>query len=153
MYKHILVTHDGTAASDKSLKHALHVAKTNNSKVRILHVMKNVGYIPIMNLDRNVQRKIDRELKKLHQEMKPDIENRLVRKAKLFFDEGVSTVIRVKIGHPTTEIVKEVKNNKIDLLIMARRKNLPGIKKLMALGSVTRKVAENISCPVLIINI
>jgi len=36
---------------------------------------------------------------------------------------------------------------------MARRKNLPGIKKLMALGSVTRKVAENVSCPVLIIDI
>ena len=153
MYKNILVTHGGTSASDKALKHALHIAKTNKSKVRILYVMEDLEHASILIFESNVRDKVKRDLKRANTELKKEAENHLEKKAKPFLDEGIPTTIRVKAGYPVDEIVKETKQNKIDLLIMARRRKLPGIKKLMALGSVTRKVTESVSCPVLIIDI
>ena len=44
------------------------------------------------------------------------------------------------------------KNKKIDLIVMAKRKKLKGIKSLRTLGSVSRKIVENASCPVLMMN-
>jgi nucleotide-binding universal stress UspA family protein len=35
---------------------------------------------------------------------------------------------------------------------MAKRKKLKGIKSLLSLGSVSRKIVENTSCPVLMVD-
>jgi nucleotide-binding universal stress UspA family protein len=48
--------------------------------------------------------------------------------------------------------LKIVKNQKIDLIVMAKRRKLKGIKGLLTLGSVSRKIIENTSCPVLMID-
>jgi len=45
------------------------------------------------------------------------------------------------------------KNQRIDLIVMAKRRKLKGIKRLMMLGSVSRKILEHVSCPVLMIDI
>ena len=49
-------------------------------------------------------------------------------------------------------ITKYVKNNKFDLIIMAKRRKLSGIMKLLSLGSVSRKIVEIGKCPVLLID-
>jgi len=36
---------------------------------------------------------------------------------------------------------------------MAKRRKLKGVKKLLGMGSVSRKIAEIVSCPVLLIDI
>ena len=40
MYKKILVPHAGTPAGDKTLKHAVHIAKSDSSEILILHVVE-----------------------------------------------------------------------------------------------------------------
>jgi nucleotide-binding universal stress UspA family protein len=49
--------------------------------------------------------------------------------------------------------MKIVKNQKIDLIVMAKRRKLKGVKKLLSLGSVSRKILESVSCPVLMLDI
>ncbi|TFH00818.1 MAG: universal stress protein, partial [Nitrosopumilus sp.] len=56
------------------------------------------------------------------------------------------------IGSAAEEILKIVKNQKIDLIVMAKRRKLKGFKSLLSLGSVSRKIVENTSCPVLMID-
>ena len=51
------------------------------------------------------------------------------------------------------EILKIVRNQKIDLIVMAKRRKLKGIKSLLKLGNVSRKILEHVSCPVLMIDI
>ena len=53
---------------------------------------------------------------------------------------------------PAEEILKIVKNQKIDLIVMAKRRKLTGIKGLISQGSVSRKIVESTSCPVLMID-
>ncbi len=61
--------------------------------------------------------------------------------------------MKIKFGNPTGEIIKIVKNQRIDLIVMAKRRKLPGIKIFLSLGSVSRKIVEHVSCPVLMVDI
>ncbi len=57
------------------------------------------------------------------------------------------------MGSPADEILKIAKNEKVDLIVIAKRQKLKGIKKLFGLGSVSRKIVENVTCHVLLIDI
>ena len=50
-------------------------------------------------------------------------------------------------------ILDVVEKEKVNLIVMAKRRKLKGVKKLLSLGSVSRKIVENISCPVLLIDV
>lgn len=56
-------------------------------------------------------------------------------------------------GDPAEEIIKVVGENNVDLIVMAKRRKLKGVKKLLSLGSVSRKIVENVTCPVLLIDV
>ena len=75
------------------------------------------------------------------------------QKIELCKKSKIASEYRVVIGSPSDEILRIVKNTKIDLIVMAKRRKLKGIKKLLGLGSVSRYVSENVSCPVLLIDI
>jgi len=66
---------------------------------------------------------------------------------------GIDAQLKVTVGLPAEEILKTVTNKKINLIVMAKRRKLKGIKILLTLGSVSRKIVENTSCPVLLIDI
>jgi len=66
---------------------------------------------------------------------------------------GIKSYLKVVTGSPTEEIMKIVKSQKTDLIVMAKRRKLKGIKGLLSLGSVSRKIVENTSCPVLMMDI
>ena len=54
-------------------------------------------------------------------------------------------------GSAAEQILRFVKNNKIDIIVMGSQR-LKGLSKIKALGSVTRKVSESTDCPVLIVH-
>ena len=66
---------------------------------------------------------------------------------------GIESNLKVVTGLPAEEIMKIVKSQKTDLIVMAKRRKLKGIKGLLSLGSVSRKIVENTSCPVLMMDI
>jgi len=68
-------------------------------------------------------------------------------------ESNLESKIIVSIGDAAETILDIVKEKKIDLIVMAKRRKLKGIKKLLSLGSVSRKVVENVSCPVVLIDI
>ena len=62
--------------------------------------------------------------------------------------KNINANFKVTTGIPEKEIIKFSKENNIDLIIMAKRRKIPGIKNFLKLGSVSRKILEVVKCPV-----
>jgi len=152
VYKIILVPHAGTSAGDDALKHAIHIAKQSSAKIIILHVLENLPNLPML-LHESVIERIKRQMEEFTKTIKKTMENEMSKRIKLCEKMGVKSNVKIITGFPAEEILKIVDNQRIDLIVMAKRKKLKGIKRLMALGSVSRKILEHVSCPVLMIDI
>jgi nucleotide-binding universal stress UspA family protein len=153
MYKTILVPHIGTPEGDIALKHAIDIAKSSLSKIIILHVIEQSPHDPLLGLHSSQVTRIRQQIVEMTRERKDTIEKEMTSQVKLCKSHGIDASLKVTIGLPAEEILKAVKNQKIDLIIMAKRRKLTGLKSLLALGSVSRKIVENTSCPVLMIDI
>ena len=79
------------------------------------------------------------------------MEDELKNRIKICKSKSINTNYKVTTGIPEDEIMKFSKNHKIDLIIMAKRRKIPGIKGFLKLGSVSRKILEAAKCPVLIV--
>ncbi len=153
MYKTILVPHAGTPGGDKALKHAIHIAKSNSSKIIILHVVEDMPHVPLLALHSSEMTSIQRQLREVSQSIADKMHDEMSKKVRLCEKEGISSYAKIASGDAHDQIIKIVKNQKIELIVMAKRRKLKGIKSLLKLGSVSRKVLENTSCPVLMIDI
>jgi nucleotide-binding universal stress UspA family protein len=151
MYKSILVPHAGTSGGDEALKHAIHIAKSNSSKIIILHVIEDMPHVPIL-LHSSQMASIRKQLREITRSMMDHMEDEMSKKTKLCEKEGISSHVKIASGDAFDEIIKIEQNQKIDLIVMAKRRKLKGIKSLLKLGSVSRKVLENVSCPILMID-
>jgi nucleotide-binding universal stress UspA family protein len=141
MYDTILVPHAGTPA------------KSNSSKIIILHVVEEMPHVPLLSLHSSQMAKVRKQLSEITRALKDQMSDEISKKAKLCEKEGISSHVKITTGLPEDEIMKIVKNQKIDLIVMAKRRKLKGVKKLLSLGSVSRKILESVSCPVLMLDI
>jgi len=152
MYDTILVPHAGTTAGDLALKHAIHIGKSSSSEIIILHVIEDFPHVPLFTLHASQVTKIKREITKVTKEMKSVMEKEMTKRTETCEKNGICSHLKVVVGLPAEEILKIVKNQKIDLIVMAKRRKLKGIKSLLTLGSVSRKIIESTSCPVLMMD-
>ncbi len=151
MYKNILVPHAGTPAGDNALKHAIHIAKSSKAKIVILHVVEDAPQIPMgFALHASEINYIKKQLKEVTRETKELMNTVMQKRVKICQNNKIQSELKITVGLPADEIMKIVRTKKIDLIVMAKRRKLKGIKKLLALGSVSRKVLEHASCPVMI---
>ena len=154
MYKKILVPHAGTLAGDDALKHAIHIAKSSKAKILVLHVIEDDPYSYIgFQLHPSEVKSIRRELRKEHRKIEALMQKEMLKRVQFCKKNKVKAELKISTGFPEGEILETVKNQKIDLIVMAKRKKLKGIKRLMVLGSVSRRILEHTSCPVLMIDI
>ena len=153
MYNTILVPHAGTPAGDKALKHAIHIAKFSSSQIILLHVIEDFPHVPVFALHVSQATKIKMEIAQVTKKMKSVMEKEMTKRVKTCEKNGIDSYLKVKVGLPAEEILKIVKNQKIDLIVMAKRRKLKGIKGLLSLGSVSRKIVESTSCPVLMVDV
>ena len=153
MYKKILVPHAGTPAGDLALKHAIHIAKSSKAEITILHVIEEFPHVPVFALHASQVSKIKKDLAKVTKEMEEVMEKEMKKRTETCKKNGIKSSLKVITGLPAEEIMKILKNQKIDLIVMAKRRKLKGIKGLLSLGSVSRKIVENTSCPVLMMDI
>ena len=151
MYKKILVPHAGSLAGDKALEHAAKIAKDNNSKLTILHVVENIPIPPSLTFSFE-RKELAKELHHARSELKKEMHKKLDSKGQKLRKKGISTGIKVVHGYPDEEIARILEDDKYDLVVMAKRKKLPGIKGILKLGSVSRKILEKVSCPILLID-
>jgi len=153
MYKTILVPHAGTSEGDIALRHAIHIAKSSSAKIILLHVIEEFPQVPLgFALHSSQITKIRKQIAEMTREMKITMEKQMTARLELCKKHG-DTSLKIIAGLPAEEILKIVKNQKIDLIVMAKRRKLKGLKSLLTLGSVSRKIVENTSCPVLLIDV
>ncbi len=152
MYKKILVPHAGTPAGDLALKHAIHIGQTSSSEIILLHVIEEFPHVPLFSLHTSQITKIKREMAMVTKDMKSAMEKEMAKRVEACKKNQIKSRLKVVTGLPAEEILKIVKNQKIDLIVMAKRRKLKGIKGLLSLGSVSRKIVESTSCPVFMID-
>ncbi len=149
-YRKILVPYDGSSFSKKALSEALEMAKTFYSKIYILSVIEIASDIPPGVLSGVVNEKLDKLKREIKLPKKFSTSTKLQHQINECTKYGVEVQVEILIGNPTDSVLKFARQNKIDLIIMGSQ-GLRGMKKLTALGSVSRSVSEEAKCPVMII--
>ena len=147
----ILVPYDDSKYSKKALSRAIEISHNLDSEIIILHVV-NVAYISppgmLHGLTRTKSEKI--AIQKWTKSVRTDAEKMLKSAVERCKAHGISASYRIAEGNVSKEILDFAKKKKITLIVIGSQ-GLHGISKLMTLGSVSRKVSEYASCPVLII--
>jgi nucleotide-binding universal stress UspA family protein len=153
MTSKILLPHDGTEISNKALEKSKEFAKALNAELCILHVIEHSPLPPSLILDNDRQwiaetrKNIAKKLKEGWIKMAKEKINPILEKENIKFNLIVSTE-----EQPISEqIIKFASENTIDLIIIGSQR-LSEITKIKALGSVSRKVSENVDCPIMIIH-
>ena len=128
------------------------MAKKHQSQVTILHVVENIPIPPSLSLSSERRGGWAKELRAARREMKIEMHEKLSKLVKSFEKEKIPVTVKVLHGYPDEEIIRLANDKKHDIVIMAKRRKLPGIKAVLKLGSVSRKVLERIHCPVMLID-
>ena len=160
--KKILVPYDYSKYSDKSLKYAIDLANVaclgNLNKQDILIILFHIiQQLPVTKSD--LVKSSDKISKKLSSnqltvntldnvkaEMERSIKDKL---KKLNFIDKVKVEQVVLYGDPAKEFINYASKKKVDLIIIGS--SGVGRAKAKGMGSVSRIVSENISCPITII--
>ena len=151
MYKKILVPHAGTAAGNKALDHALEMGKKHGSTVTVLHVVENIPIPPSVGFSAE-RKRWAKELQDARRGLKIEMHHKLTKQANRLKKSDIPVSVKVVHGYPDEEIIRIANENDYDIVMMAKRRKLTGIKAILKLGSISRKVLEKISCPVMLID-
>lgn len=151
MFEKVLVPHAGSHAGDRALEYAAKIAKDNNAKLTILHVVEDIPTPPLLAINFPGQNVAD-DIKSAKDELGTAMHEMLDAKAKSLQKQGIAASAEILQGDPDEVIARIIHDEGYELVVMAKRKKLPGIKGILKLGSTSRKVLEKISCPILLID-
>lgn len=151
-YNKILVPHAGTLAGDKALEHALNISSGPESKITLLHVVVPLSTPSSFSISANRLDFIE-FVNKLQNSAIEEMERQMESiKKKVIEEKGeISIDSKVVLGIPENEIIRFAKDYQV--IVMAKRRKLPGIKAILRLGSTSRKVIEKVSTPILLIDV
>jgi len=152
MYKTILLPHAGTPAGDEALKHAIYAAR-ESSRIIILHIVESVQYPPSFALSSSERNSLLKSIDKVNEEMRQDMEKKMEKYTQQCKENKIKSKVQVVIGDASEIILDIIEKEKVDLIVMSKRRKLKGVKRLLSLGSVSRKIVENTSCPILLIDV
>lgn len=155
VYRTILFACDLSENAPHAFRHALNLAKTQEGRIHILHVMPEMGseattYIANrIGKDRLEQLELEHE-RAAKEELATQLD-RMVKSELTNCAEDWCRVgdIEVHRGHPDVEILKAGDRLKVDLIVLGSHGK--GILKHAFLGSVAEKVLRNCHRPVLIV--
>jgi nucleotide-binding universal stress UspA family protein len=148
----ILVPFDASELSIKAVEQAIELARENQTQVFILHVIRQIPLTTRFSRIelRNQEVVISPYSKKVYDDLRDDMNITLEEQKKRYGHYNISISTEIRIGDPTEIIVEFTKQNGIDLIVMGSI-GLKGITAMIKkLGSVARSVAEEVTCPVLI---
>lgn len=148
MFEKILVAVDGSEPSNDALDYAIDIAgKYSSAEIQLVHVIQNIAsfvYTGGAGLEPVWVGSLNGELEKSGKLILKDAKKRIEeKKAK------VKISMKLLHGNPADEIVKFAKDGKFGLVVIGSR-GLSGIKELI-LGSVSSKVVNHATVPVLVI--
>ncbi len=149
MYKHILISTDGSEVAQKGLDHGLSLAKDIGAKVSVITVTESfpvyasagagvgAGWVPIEMAD--------------YDKVQDEFANRVFAGAKQAAEQhGVAVeTIHVRNAQPAEAILETAKAQGCDLIVMASH-GRRGLGRLL-LGSQTSEVVTRSPLPVLVV--
>lgn len=147
LYSNILVPYDGSTYSQKALKMAVNMARAFESSLHLINVIDVSAVSPPGQIRSKDTRKT---LDQIKNTVKTSVESYLQKIQKEYEDSGVIVKGFVLEGDVTGKLLKFIQDHNIDLVIIGSR-GLSGVSKMMALGSVSRKISELAKCPVIIV--
>ena len=141
MFERILVPIDGSQLSLKAAKQGIYIAKKLESEVVFLYVI-DVRMIETSSLTGTDQGILRTRLRNV-------AERYLNEAAKLAEEENIMFQNRIREGLPAEDILKEIEDEKIDLVIMGS-KGMSGAHRVI-IGSTAEEIVRWSPCPVLIV--
>jgi len=154
MYKNILIPHAGTPAGDLALEHAVFAAKgTPSAKMIILHIIEEVQRPPTFGLAESEREKIFHNITEANESLKIEMQKEMEKRLTYCKENNVTAEIKIQVGDAAQVILDCIKHQEIDLVVMAKRRKIKGIKKLFSLGSISRKVVDNVNCPIMLVDL
>ena len=141
LFQRILIPIDGSQLSLEAAKQGVYIAKKLESKVVFLYVI-DVRMIETSSLTGTDPGILKTRLRNV-------AERYLNEAAKLAEEENVTFQNQIREGLPAEDILKEIEEEKIDLVIMGS-KGMSGAHRVI-IGSTAEEVVRWSPCPVLIV--
>lgn len=140
--KRILVVVRMTKCCQKAIQYGLSLAQKHNAELFVMHVIHNPfgleGWnIPMVSLKDDYNREIERTRKSLTE---------LIRKEN---EAGLKIKEVLPEGDPTEEILKAIKNENIDLLLMTAHEE--GRFEHFLFGSSNEAIIRKMPCSILLV--
>jgi nucleotide-binding universal stress UspA family protein len=140
MYDHVLVPTDGSPTVETTLDHAISIAEDDEATVHGLYVLDN------------------RILTAADSDTRADLESSLREEGEAAVEAvaeradaaGLEAVTGIRTGTPWKEILAYVDETDVDLIVIGTRGKSPR-EKIVSLGSVSERVVDNASTPVLVV--
>ena len=157
-FEKILVPYDGSQFADIALENAIGIAKMSgpNTQITLLHI---TPYMPIpLTFQRPVHSAktgksipLTQYIEELIEEMEQNASKMLEEERQKYAHHNIKIETILLNGYPSEKIVEFAEKENVDLIVIGNI-GLSGLSKVKALGSVSRSVSENASCPVLIVH-
>jgi len=149
-FNKILIPLDGSKMSQKAFGYALSIAKNFGAELALLTVIpEHVADAALYRVGtrRTMVKNYIKMMNALARQQATDLLDKSMQECE---KENVKASYRILQGDTVSEITTAAKKMKVDMIVIGSV-GLTGIKKLKALGSVSRKVSELSDCPVLIV--
>lgn len=137
--KKILVTHDGSKASDKALKKAVEIGSKFEASITVLSVIPELYLAELSDMDRQ----------RLVQVMTEETHNAMEKIRASLAGKSIEAKIILRQGDPAEKILETAKKMKVDLIVTGSH-GRHGAKKFL-LGSVSSRIVDYATCPVLVV--
>lgn len=142
MYDHILLPTDGSEGTTETLAHGIAIADAHDATVHVLYVIDKRVYLAAAKEDQ------DDVLDSLTE----DGEAAVAEAAERLREADLDLETEIREGIPYREILRYADTEPIDLIAIGTH-GRTGRDKLANMGSVTERVVQNASVPVLVVRI
>lgn len=155
LYNKILVTTDFTPNSDFAFKHAVMLARQNDAKIYLLHVLPQVdtsmrSYLSSVLGEDRLEEFEQNNLEKARKELAANLEAFAKNELKNFPEDYARFAgAQVETGHPVFKILEVAEKLDVDVLVMGTHGK--GAIEHAFLGSVAEKVLRKCKRPVFVI--
>lgn len=152
-YSSILVPFDGSEYSKRAMDEAIEMSKKLGSKLHILTAVTVSAVRPPgiilsgMTRGKSATKTTEAFVKKAIDEAN----SMMLESVEYCKRKGADAIYKVTAESPAKAILNYAKKTDSDLIVMGSQ-GLRGIDKVRVLGSVSRHVLENSSCPVIIVH-
>lgn len=144
-HKKILLTTDGSEYSLNAVKHVVDILDLAGKEIYVISVKENPEFLPMeASMDQNWLDSIEKQ-QKIHA-------NKAINRVKMVLDDAQLPIKNeiILTGNPAQKIIDFCEQEEMDLVVMGARTKTD-LSKLL-LGSVSKRVLENVNCDVLVIN-